>query len=67
MRLLKHEINKLESEIAQLEKQLNRAKELYQLLDRDLPQADVDSAISWYYHSNLSPAEIYQKVVNNEG
>lgn len=62
MEHLKHEINKIEAEITKLEKQLKRAKELYQFLDRDLPQADIDCAISWYYHSDLTPAEIFQKI-----
>lgn len=52
----------LDEEIKQLEKQLARAKELREYLDRDLPQEDIDCALSWYYHSNLTPAEIFQKI-----
>ncbi len=52
----------LDNEIKELEKQLARAKELRQYLDRDLPQASIDLAITWYYHSDLTPAEIFQKI-----
>jgi len=52
----------LDNEIKELEKQLVRAKELRQYLDRDLPQSAIDEALVWYYHTDLTPAQIFQKI-----
>ena len=57
-----HEIEKIETEIEKMQKQLNRAKELNKLLGDNPTHADVSCETSWILHSDLTPVAIIDKI-----
>ena len=44
---------------------MNRKEELEQYLNRDLEQYQIDTAWSFYYTTDLTPAEIFQRIMED--
>lgn len=59
---LTREIEKMEAEIKKIQKQLDRAKELNKLLGNNPSCEDARCATSWFFHSNLTPVAIMDKI-----
>lgn len=66
-------LNQLEEEKRRLRSQANRIEQLDCALTAYIKEGkitdtnEISCAISWLYHSNLSPMEIIEKVLDKEG
>ena len=66
-------LNKLQEEENRLRSKANRIEQLNCALTAYIEEGkitdtnEVSSAIAWLYHSNLSPIEIIEKVLDKEG
>jgi len=63
---LREERNRLRSQANRIE-QLNLILTTYIRKGKITDTNEVSSAIAWLYHSNLSPIEIIEKVLDKEG